>query len=129
MKCIQILFCIIFLNAAVSGYGEQGSGDHRSSTQLIACQLDKINEWIEASRQHLLHLNQLKASVERYQQLQIQYIQSPENNEILYQMIREAHILLEEIKKWQLTSLFDSAFISELTVVSKPVAKLGIPKP
>jgi hypothetical protein len=105
------------------GYGDQ------SSSQMISNQLVKIEDCLEAAKQNVVALAQIKASMERYQQLQSRYRQNPDNNEVLYQMIKEAHALLEAIKTMQLTPLFDTAFISELTVVSKPVSKLGIPKP
>jgi hypothetical protein len=126
---IRCGLCLVGMAFFAHGaYGDQDVGGTASS-QLISNQLVKIDEWLEAAKQNVRALSQIKASVEKYQHLQARYMQNPDNNEALYQMIKEAHSLLEAIKTMQLTPLFDAAFISELTVVSKPVAKLGIPKP
>lgn len=126
---IRYALCLVGMAFfAQLAYCDQDVGG-TNSAQMISNQLIKIDEWLEASKQNVRALTQIKASVERYQHLQARYMQNPENNEALYQMIKEAHSLLEAIKTMQLTPLFEAAFISELTVVSKPVAKLGIPKP
>ncbi len=123
--CVCLLSMLCFFQA---GFCDQGNGGTATS-QMISHQLSKIDDCLEASRQNVVALTQLKASAARYQLLQARYMQYPEDNEVLYQMIKEAHALLEGIRALQLTSVFDPAFISELTVVSKPVTKLGIPKP
>lgn len=98
------------------------------SSELINKELTKIEDLIEVSKQNIQVLSSLKISIEKYQQLQSQYMQNPENNDLLFQMIKEAHVILDSIRKSQLLPLFDSAFISELTVMSKPLSKKNPPK-
>jgi hypothetical protein len=99
------------------------------SSQAVSQEIERIEDLIDVSKQNVSVLTQLKASIEKYQLLQSRYMQNQDNNDLLYQMIKEAYSILETIKKYQLASLFDPAFISELTLVSKPAAKLGLPKP
>lgn len=96
---------------------------------IIAKETAMLNDLIEASQQNLKNLTYLKGLIQKYQTLQSQYMVNPDDNEALYQMIKTAHAILEKIKENHLAPLFDPAFLSELTIISKPAAKLGIPKP
>jgi len=88
-----------------------------------------LGDLIEAAQANLKNLTRLKDLIQKYQTLQEQYMANPDDNETLYQMIKTAHTILEKIKEYHLTQLFDPAFLSELSIVSKPAAKLGLPKP
>ncbi len=119
---INVLLCL-FIILTFPLFGEPGSSD------LISGEITKIDDLIDVSKQNVQVLTSLKTSIENYQELQSRYMQDPEDNEALYQMIKEAHSILESIKKSQLKPLFDPAFLSELAIISKPAAKLGLPKP
>lgn len=88
-----------------------------------------VDSLIECAQNNLNTLTALKDKILQYEAEQNRYMQDPQNTEALYKMIKLAHLILENIKSSQLTPLFEPSFLSELTIVSKPAAKLGIPKP
>jgi|EndMetStandDraft_5_1072996.scaffolds.fasta_scaffold277414_2 hypothetical protein len=96
---------------------------------VVRNELTMLEDLIEATQQNLDSQIKLRDLVKHYQDVQAKFLQNEEDNELLYQMVKAAHTILELIKEKQLTQSFDPAFLSELIVVSKPVAKLGIPKP
>jgi DNA phosphorothioation-dependent restriction protein DptG len=100
-------------------------GEENSTGKEIAL----IDGLIESAQNNLNNLTSLKETIEKYQTVQNRYMQDPNDTETLYKMIRLAHEILENIKTSQMTSLFEPSFLSELSIISKPAAKLGIPKP
>lgn len=100
-----------------------------SMRPLAVNELDTLNELI-ASTQHTLQGQlRLKEQIVKYQDLQQRSLNDDENYELLYAWAKTAHVILEMIKEQHLLQMFDSAFINELNIVSKPASKRGIPKP
>ncbi len=119
----------LFLLILFTGQAFSEQKDIKESPHETSQEVERVEDLIDVSKLNVTMLTQLKNSIEKYQLLQLQYMKDPEDNEVLYQMVKEAYAILDVIKKNQLTALFDPAFISELTIVSKPATKLGLPKP
>lgn len=124
MKSIIFLFFVLIfpcLNVAAN--------DFTVSKDVVSNELVMLDDLISATQQNLEIQLKLRELLQSYQQIQEQYLQKPDDNELLFQMVKHAHIIFEMIKENHLTQAFDPAFLGELTLVSKPVSKLGIPKP
>lgn len=70
----------------------------------------------------------LKETLEKYQSLHDEYIEDMDNKALLLKCAKQAHIALELIKNERLSMLFDSSFISEMTLFAKLAAKPALPK-
>ena len=119
LVCSFILFFFPFLDAQVVPCNKP----------LAANELDTLNELIAATQRSLGIQIELREKILRYQELQRLSMENEDNFEQLYRLAKSAHIILETIKEQHLLQTFDAAFISELTLVSKPAAKRGIPRP
>jgi hypothetical protein len=97
-------------------------------SHLVKNELQTLDLLIEATQLNLKNLTKLKEHLQKYQELQDRYLKNSDN-EVLFQMIKTAHVILEGIKEAHLTQSFDPAFLSELSIISKPATKLGIPRP
>ena len=99
-----------------------------NKNDIIVNEVKMLDELILSSQKSLKNLIAIKELIQKYQGIQKKYLDNPNDNTALYQMIKAAHTILEAIKESKLTPLFDPAFLSELTIISKPATKLGIPK-
>jgi|694.fasta_scaffold28661_1 hypothetical protein len=99
------------------------------TNDLIGREIENLNDLIEATEKNLELQVKLRGMIKDYQKIQQNFLQNPEDNELLFQLVKNAHLILELIKEYRLNSLFDPAFLAELSLVSKPASKLGIPKP
>lgn len=102
---------------------------HAESTDSIRNETALIESLIEATQENLAALTKLRDLAQVYNDVQEAYLKNENDQENLFQMIKTAHAMLEIIKERQLAQSFAPDFIAELNVVSKPVSKLGIPKP
>jgi len=92
-------------------------------------ELSLLNDLIGATQLSLNNQMHLREMIEGYQEAQKRYLKDEDNVELLYQMAKQAHLILEFIKEHHLAQAFDNSFLSELGIVSKPASKRGIPKP
>lgn len=99
---------------------------HENNT---AKEIALVDDLIGSAQSTLSNLTYLKEMLSKYQTLQDNYMKDSSDTEALYQMIRLAHEILGNIKTSQMTTLFEPSFLSELSIISKPATKLGIPKP
>src|ERR1700733_12265043 len=86
--------------------------------ELAAHELARLNLLIEATERSLQQQKRLRENLQEYQKLQVQYLQQPEDNELLYQLIKTAYVLLESIKGLHLETCFEPEFLSELTILA-----------
>lgn len=84
---------------------------------------------IESTEWSLTQQKRLREQIREYQELQKEYLKSSEDNERLYALIKSAYAVLTTIKSLHLETAFDPDFISELSLLSKPATKSGLPKP
>lgn len=92
-------------------------------------QVEMMNNLIGATQKNLEAQKMIREQVVAYQKLQDLYVRNSQDKELVFQMVKAAHRLLENIKENNLTQAFDQDFLSELTVFSQVATKRGVPKP
>jgi hypothetical protein len=96
---------------------------------LIGNEIARLDTLIQATELSLEGQKKLRVQIVEYQKLQDIYFKNPQDNELLFKVIKSAYRTLQTIKENHLTQTFDADFIDELTVLSQPATKRGIPKP
>lgn len=96
---------------------------------MIGIELGRLDTLITATDQSLEVQKKLRNEIVEYQRNQEKFLLSPNDNDLLVKMARSAFRTLELIQESHLEQTFDPDFINELKVLSKVVAKRGIPKP
>lgn len=96
---------------------------------LIGNELSRLDTLIQATQQSLEGQKKLRERIIEYQKIQDAHLLHPENNEILFRMVKSAYRTLEVIQENHLIQTFDPDFINELTVLAQVATKRGIPKP
>jgi len=96
---------------------------------LIGNEIVRLDTLIQATEQSLESQKKLRVQILEYKKLQELYLQNPKDNELLLKLVKSAYRTFQTIKNNHLTQTFDSDFIDELTVLSQPATKRGIPKP
>ena len=96
---------------------------------LIHDELARLDTLIQATQQSLEGQKKLREKIVEYEKLQEEFARNPKDNDVLLNMVKSAHRTLQAIKANNLTQTFDTDFIDELTVLSQPASKRGIPKP
>lgn len=96
---------------------------------LIGNEIVKINTLIHATECSLEAQKKLYAQIMEYNQLQEQYLKNSKDNDLLLKLVKSAYRTLQTIKDNHLELNFDADFIDELTVMSQPIKKRGIPRP
>jgi len=91
-------------------------------------ELDTLNAVIGATRENLSRQEILKDEVERYQQLQARFLQNPDNNELLFQMVKSAYRISELVQTAHLQNAFSKNFLNEIEMFARVAAKRGIPR-
>lgn len=101
----------------------------KDPTALIGNELARIDTLIQATQHSLDNQKKLRERIVEYQKIQDLYLLYPDDNEILFRMVKSAYRTLEAIREYNLTQTFDPDFISELTILAQVATKRGIPKP
>ncbi|MCE5318206.1 MAG: hypothetical protein LLG04_12705 [Parachlamydia sp.] len=126
MKTTHLLLAILLsLSAAVKA----SDSPIIEPKEVVANEIARLNLLIESTQQSLEQQRRLRDMVVEYQKIQARYMESSEDNELLYQLIKKAYAILETIKAQHLEAAFEPEFLSELSMLSKPALKSGIPKP
>ena len=110
-----ILCCLLFSSLSAA--------DLLDPKELIVHEISKLNILIESTERSLGQEKQLREHMENYQKLHSLYLEEEENDQLLLQLVKTAHVILQTIKELRLETTFEPDFISELTVVSKPAVK------
>lgn len=118
-------FCMCFYaHSAVSGLS-----NIKDPSQLINNELRRLDTLIQATEQSLEGQKKLKELIIQYQNIQDQFLNDTQNNDLLFQLVKSAYRALQSINENHLIHTFDPEFISELTTLSQIATKRGIPKP
>lgn len=92
-------------------------------------ELFSLDNLIVFTQKSLEQQKMLREQIKNYQEMQEAYIKSPNNNELLLQIAKTAHRLLQGINDSHLEHLFSSDFLSELKLFGHVAAKQGVPRP
>lgn len=101
----------------------------KDPSTLIGDEICRLDHLIQATEQSLDGQKKLRMLIVEYQKLQDQYLKNTKDNDLLLKIIRSANRVLQSIKENHLLHHFDPDFIDELTILSRPISKRGIPKP
>lgn len=126
MKITRLLLAILL---SLSAAGNAAESPIIEPKEVVANEIARLDLLIEATQQSLEQQRKLRDMIVDYQKVQSRYLDSPEDNELLYQLIKKAYAILEIIKAQHLEAAFEPEFLSELSLLSKPALKSGIPKP
>jgi len=123
-KCLSLL-CLFTLATTFAA-------DHPHITNpadLASDELSMLDHLIGATEQSLQNERQLRQLIINYQELQEKYLHNTQDTEQLFQLVKTAHHVLNNIEENHLTHLFSSEFINELKLLSQIAKKRGVPKP
>lgn len=90
-------------------------------------ELQNLENLISLTLQNLEELQGLKSSIMDFKKLQSQYLDQPQNKELLLRTGNTAKRILEQIKNLHLIHIFDAKFLSELSLFAKMVKKPSLP--
>lgn len=124
----SILCALVFLMLGAL-FADNVPAPIKDPATLIHDELARLDTLIQATQQSLEGQKKLREKIVEYQKLQEEFAQNPKDNDVLLNMVKSAHRTLQAIKENHLTQTFDTDFIDELTVLSQPASKRGIPKP
>jgi len=96
---------------------------------LLENELTRLDRLIQATQRSLECEIKLREQIVEYKKIQEEYLKRPEDNDLLFKMIKSAHRTIKSIKENHLTESFDPEFIDELTVLAQAANKRGVPKP
>lgn len=128
----SIILSFIFSVAFFSLYSAETPSvlaNIKDPAALIDNEIARLDSLILATRQSLEGQQKLREKIIEYKKIEEFYLKQPDDNEILFRLVKSAHRTLEAIKENHLLQTFDPEFIDELTVLSQAATKRGIPKP
>lgn len=96
---------------------------------LINNEIVMLDNLIAVTEKSLEKQKALRDLIEHYNNTQKALLKNSDNKELLFRTVKLAQRVLESIQDNHLTHNFDSAFLSELTLLSQIAAKYGEPKP
>lgn len=127
MKTIGYFLCAC-LALVSTGYAETAS-IVKDPEAMIGNEIARLDTLIEATELSLKKQKQLRERIVEYQRVQDAFLKNPQDNEALFKVVKSAYRTLQLIKENHLVQIFDTDFIDELTVLSQPATKRGVPKP
>jgi len=98
-------------------------------SENVTPELSAINHSIESLKQNVQNQEKIRIQLILYQKINKEFLKNPDDKELLFQMVKLADTLFENIKKSHMTQNFSPEFLSELTLFSQIASKRGVPKP
>lgn len=95
----------------------------------VSNELATLDILIDATQRSLDNQKALRDLIKQYQSIQKTYLLHPDDNELLYQLVKVGHLAFENIKQNHLTQDFDPDFLGELSLCSQVAVKHNLPKP
>lgn len=127
--CLCKLVCVCLCLISVNLFGDVNTTSIRDPAALIGNEIARLDTLIQATQQSLEGQKTLREKIVEYKKIQDLYLQQPQNNDLLFRLVKSAKRTLDTIKENSLTQTFDPEFINELTVLSQAANKRGVPKP
>lgn len=121
-KILLTLFCLCTLTSLAPAA-------LKDPDALIGNELIRLDALIQSTQQSLEGEKKLRALIVEYQKMQDAYLARPEDNDLLFRLVKSAHRTLASINENHLIQTFDPEFINELTVLAQAANKRGVPKP
>lgn len=95
----------------------------------VTGEVQTLNEIIAMTKESLKAQEIIRNKTKAYHQLQIAYLNDPEDRELLFRMVKSSYKLLELINNNHLRHVFTPEFLHELEVFAQVAVKRGIPRP
>ena len=73
-------------------------------------------------------LEALRQQIQVYQKRQEEYLQRPDDKELLFKMSKNADEIINQAKATHLTDSLDAEFLSEVNMLAQIYRKLSLPK-
>jgi uncharacterized protein (UPF0371 family) len=86
---------------------------------VLINEMKRLDNLIYITEKNLENQKQLREMFNDYQNKLLAYLDDTQNKDLMLQMVRMAHLLLETIKEDHLTQVFDAEFISQLNFFSQ----------
>lgn len=128
-RIVSIFYIFAACLLAVPCMGQIPIPSVKDPAALLGTELGRLDMLILATQQSLESQRKLREQIAEYQKIQEYYLKHSQDNEVLFRMIKSAHMTLNTIKENHLEQTFDPDFISELTIISQVAKKRGVPKP
>jgi len=125
-------FLIIFLSISFSLFALEEYTIHspiKDPKELVATEIARLDTLIQATSSSLEGQKNLREKIVEYKKIQDEYLQHTNDNDLLLKLVKASFKILKLIKENHLESCFDPEFIEELTILSQPASKKGIPRP
>lgn len=90
-----------------------------SPLSIIPSNLSSLDLLIQATQQQHEFQVALRDEIIAFEKVRDQYLQNPDDKELLFVVVKRANRVLEDIKMSKLTHLFDTEFLKELNVFAK----------
>jgi hypothetical protein len=124
---MKFYLLLAFMAIVSSAFAEEAACSHyrpiKDPAALLSTEIGRLDTLIEATEKSLVQQRKLKLLIVEYKSIQDKYLLKPNDNDLLYQMIKSAYKTLKSIKEYHLVQTFDKEFIEELTIVSQPIKK------
>lgn len=98
-------------------------------TAMATHELAMLDDLISATQKSLEMQKELREQIKKYQEIQKEYAQNGDDNELLFRMVKHAQKIMGMINDNHLAQNFDPIFLSELNLFSEIASKYGTPKP
>lgn len=122
------LFILPLILSVAIVHSDTAPAPIKDPAYIVATELTRLDTLIQATEKSLEGQKQLRLYIVEYQKAHEQFLKKPNDNDVLYKVIKAAHRTLQSIKDNNLTQNFDTDFIDELTVLSQPASKRGVPR-
>lgn len=92
-------------------------------------ELEGLENLLSATKLTIESGERLKTDIQQYLTCQAAYLEDPANRDLCFRMVRKARDVMIEIDDSNLTQVFDSEFLSELSLFAEMGKKRGLPQP
>jgi len=94
---------------------------------VIPNTLSSLDFLIEVTGENYQKQKVLRNDIVEYQRIHDQYFQNTADQQLLFQLVMKADQILETIREINLTHVFDSEFVKELSLFSRFAKKSRVP--
>lgn len=130
MRYLWSVLVFLLCHSLLLSAAENSLGLKETEPSLVLLsEIKRLEHLIHITEENLANQQSLKKQFLDFQKIQLRYLENTQNKEVTLQMVQSAHALLEAIKQYHLTQVFDPEFISQLTFFSQFASKRSVPKP
>ena len=95
----------------------------------VTPEVSTLENLIELTKLQFQSQEKIRLQLIEYQKISTAFLKNPDDKELLFQTIKLADRLFENINQAHLSQNFSPEFLNELKLFSQIASKAGIPKP